>query len=243
MRTALISDIHSNLEALTEVVDYCSKMDIDQYICLGDIIGYGADPNPCCEILREIAAVTLLGNHDAAVIGVMDTDYYYEAAKQALFWTREHLTKENFDWLYTLPYTYREENLGFFHAAPILPSGFYYVVTTADSERHLAVYNRLEEFNFCGHSHLTNKFLLSPDEAKEVPQVKSQSMEGHKWLINVGSVGQPRDRDNRSCFGIFDSETQTFEHVRTAYDIDTTADKIRSAGLDEKFAARLFAGM
>jgi len=184
-----------------------------------------------------------MGNHDAAVIGVMDTDYYYDAAKQALFWTREKLTRENFDWLYSLPYTYRLENLGFFHSAPIVPSAFVYVVTISDAEQHLHTYNRLEEFNFCGHSHLTNTYLLSENSADDASGEPIVSTPDRKWIINIGSVGQPRDRDNRACFGVFDTEAQTFEHVRIPYDIDTTAGKIRDAGLDEKFASRLFSGM
>lgn len=243
MRIAIISDVHSNFEALSVVVEHCRTLAIDEFVCLGDVVGYGADPNPCCELIREIGAVTLLGNHDAATIGVMDTDYYYDAARDALFWTRDILTPENFRWLYSLPYTHRRENLGFYHAAPIIPSGFYYVVSTSDAEKHSRVFGRLEEFNFVGHSHLTNTYALSGERVRDTTNKPVRSVKGAKWIINVGSVGQPRDRDNRSCFGVFDTDAQTFEHVRLSYDIDATAQKILRAGLHEKFARRLYLGV
>ncbi len=243
MRIALISDIHSNMEALTAAFDYIEENQIEKTICLGDMVGYGAEPNECCELIRAKADIALLGNHDAAVIGVMDTDYYYDAARDALFWTRRMLSKENFEWLYSLPYTYRTGNLGFFHSAPILPSGFYYVVSTSDAEKHISVYKRLDEFNFCGHSHLTNSYMLSPVTAEDCSDQPIAHTAGHKWIINVGSVGQPRDRDNRACLGVFDSETQTFEHIRLEYDIESAADKILTSGLDQKFAKRLYSGL
>lgn len=243
MKIALISDVHSNIQALSAAFDYIEAEGIQRTICLGDIVGYGAEPNECCEMIREKADVALLGNHDAAVIGVMDTDYYYDAAREALFWTRRSLSKENFEWLYGLPYTYRSGNLGFFHSAPIVPSGFYYVVSTSDAEKHLSVFKRLDEFNFCGHSHLTNKYLLSPITAEDASHAAAEATSGHKWIINVGSVGQPRDRDNRACMGVFDTDAQTFEHVRIEYDIESAASKIIASGLDQKFAKRLFAGL
>ncbi|MFT7623153.1 MAG: putative phosphodiesterase [Myxococcota bacterium] len=243
MRIAILSDIHSNSEALGAVLDYCKFNRIHKYVCLGDIVGYGADPNACCEMIRSVSSVTLLGNHDAAVSGMMDTEYYYPAARHALFWTRQALTPENFQWLYGLPYTYTMDNLGFFHSAPIMPSGFFYVVRNEDAQAHLKVFEKLQEFNFVGHSHLTNQYILGPRRVKDATGKPVGFQHDKKWIINVGSVGQPRDRDNRACFGLFDTDSQTFEHIRIDYDIDATAGKILRAGLDEKFAKRLFVGL
>ncbi len=243
MRIAILSDIHSNAEALAAVLDYCKFNRIHKYVCLGDIVGYGADPNACCELIRSVASVTLMGNHDAAVSGMMDTEYYYPAARHALFWTRQRLTRDNFMWLYSLPYTYTMENLGFYHSAPIMPSGFFYVVRNEDAQAHLKVFEKLQEFNFVGHSHLTNQYILGPRRVKDATGKPVGFQHDKKWIVNVGSVGQPRDRDNRACFGIFDTDEQTFEHIRIDYDIDTTAGKILRAGLDEKFAKRLFVGL
>jgi len=243
MRVAIISDIHSNHEALTAVLEYCRFNRIHKYICLGDVVGYGADPNPCCDLLREVTSVTLLGNHDAAVSGLMDTQFYYPAAREALYWTRSQLSDENFRWLYSLPYSYQMENLSFFHSAPLRPSGFFYVVRNEDAQAHVKMYDLLHEFNFVGHSHLTNQYTVGPRRAKDLSGEPVTYRHDQRWIINVGSVGQPRDRDQRACFGIFDTETQTFEHVRVDYDIETTAGKILKAGLDEKFAMRLFVGI
>jgi predicted phosphodiesterase len=243
MRIAILSDIHSNYEALTAVLEYCRFNRIHKYVCLGDVVGYGADPNPCCELIRENCSVTLMGNHDAAVSGMMDTEYYYPAARNALYWTRTQLNEENFRWLYSRPYTYEFENVGFFHSAPIMPSGFFYVVRNEDAQAHLKVYERMKEFSFVGHSHLTNQYVLTPRKARDASGKPVKGEPDKKWIINVGSVGQPRDRDNRACFGIFDTDEQTFQHVRIDYDIDATAGKILRAGLDEKFAKRLFVGL
>jgi len=243
MKFAIISDVHSNYEALSAVVGHCKSLGISKFVCLGDVIGYGADPNPCCDLIREICGATLMGNHDAAVIGMMDTDYYYPAAKNALFWTRSQLSEENFQWLYSLPYTYEFENIGFFHAAPIKPSDFFYVVRNEDAQAHLKVFDRLCDFNFVGHSHLTNQYLLGTRRVRDLTGEPVTLQADKKWIINVGSVGQPRDRDNRACFGVFDVDAQSFEHVRIDYDIDSTAQKILDAGLDEKFAKRLFVGL
>ena len=242
MKIAIISDVHSNIEALTTALDWIEVHEIDEIICLGDVVGYGADPNPCCDLIRERATVTLLGNHDAAVIGVMDTDYYYQAARDAIYWTRQKLSPENFRWLYGLPYTHVREDVGFYHAAPIRPSGFFYVVQTKDAQAHTMVYDKLRPWNFVGHSHLTNQYMLNAQKAKDVSGKRLGTKDDRKYIINVGSVGQPRDRDNRLCFGVFDTEAGRFEHVRLEYAIPAAARKIEDAGLDEKFARRLFSG-
>jgi len=242
VRIALISDVHSNLEALTVALDWIDDNRIDQTYCLGDVVGYGADPNPCCDLIRKRCTATLLGNHDAAVIGVMDTDYYYPAARDAIYWTREQLSEANFRWLYSLPYTAVFESMGLYHSAPLRPSGFFYVVQTRDAAAHTSIFDKLPAWNFVGHSHLTCAYALNEDDAEDVTGQTLGPAPGTKHIINVGSVGQPRDRDSRLCFGVFDTEAQSFEHVRLPYDIPTAARKIEHAGLDSKFATRLFAG-
>ena len=209
---------------------------------MGDIVGYGADPDACCELVRTRCNATLLGNHDAAAIGVMDTDYYYPAAREAIYWTRERLSEVNFQWLYGLPYTLVFQSVGLYHAAPLRPSGFYYVVQTRDAAAHTAIYDKLPAWNFVGHSHLTNAYLLTEEGAEELEGATIRQGGDTKLIVNVGSIGQPRDRDNRLCFGIYDTDTQSFTHVRLPYDVSTAARKIELAGLDSKFATRLFSG-
>ncbi len=243
MRIAILSDVHSNYTALRRVYEVARDLGCEKFVCLGDVIGYGADPNPCCDLLRRTTEATLLGNHDAAVIGNMDVEYYYEAARKALLWTRQMLSTDNFRWLYTRPYTWRMDDYYFYHAAPIAPSGFYYAVTERVAVKHLAVFDRLGEFNFVGHSHLTNTYMLSPGGVEDRTGRPVRSVPGRKWIINVGSVGQPRDRDPRACFGMLDTRQGLFEHIRVEYDIDEAAAHIAQAGLSERFAQRLYEGL
>jgi len=243
MKLGIISDIHSNVEALTTVLDWSEKNGIDELVCLGDVVGYGPDPNPCCKLIRESCAVTLMGNHDAAVIGVMEIEYYYDAAREAIYWTRQQLSDENFQWLYGLPYTHVRENAGFFHAAPSKPFNWHYVVQVQDAMKHNGpIYDRLKPWSFVGHSHLTKQFAINGKRVKDVSDKVLSARPDRKYLINVGSVGQPRDRDPRLCFGVFDTVAETFEHQRLVYDIESVAQKIIGAGLAEKFARRLFVG-
>lgn len=243
MRLAILSDIHANLEALEAVYKYIDKANIDRVICLGDVVGYGASPDECCTLIRERADFCLLGNHDAAVTGAMDEAYYYDSAKNVLRWTRERLSDENYRWLYALPYTRLDGKLAFYHSAPIMPSGFFYVVQSSEAQAHIQMQDRLRTICFIGHAHLTIIFGISGKRVKTCDP-KSVNLKGEmQFIVNVGSVGQPRDRDPRACFVIWDSDLEKLEYVRVEYDIETAAAKIIAAGLDEKFAKRLYLGV
>jgi predicted phosphodiesterase len=244
MRFAIISDIHANIQSLSRVLERCEREDVDEIICLGDVVGYGGNPNECCELLRERCTVVLMGNHDAATVGVMDADYYYESARRVLYWSRSVLTADNFTWLYSLPYTHQrpELDVGFYHAAPILPSGFYYVVRNEEAEALTRMKAGLYSHNFIGHSHLTTTYEYNGRKVRDVTG-QYEYIKGRKYLINVGSVGQPRDRNPDACFVIFDSDTKLLRHVRVSYDIDGAAARIREVGHDEKFARRLKLGV
>lgn len=241
---AIISDIHSNYEALTTVYRWLDANRIEDVICLGDVVGYGPEPNIVCDLVRQRCKVTLLGNHDAAVIGAMATDYYRDSARHAIEWTRGELSDENFHWLFGLPFTHAREELGFFHAAPLRPSRWAYVVQEQDAQLHIdhGALPRLKRWNFVGHSHLTSAYALGPRKAQTM-RGENLSLDGElKAIVNVGSVGQPRDRDPRLCFGVYDPNFDTFRHVRLPYDIQSVASKIAHAGLDAGFARRLFEG-
>lgn len=243
MKTAIISDVHSNIEALEAVMARIDQERCDRIVCLGDVVGYGASPDECCNLLRERAVPTLLGNHDAAVTGAMDESYYYQGARHAVQWTRNHLSDENYRWLYSLPYTRVEKDVGFYHSAPVVPSGFFYVVQASEAQAHTQVFDRLRPVSFIGHAHLTLIFGVSE---RRVFQLEPQDLKPNgevRYIVNVGSVGQPRDRDPRACYAVWDHDAERLEYVRVAYDIDTAASKIMAAGLDEKFAKRLFIGV
>jgi len=244
MRIGIFSDTHANIEALNAVVDAYKNEHIDKYACIGDTVGYGASPNECCDLVREIVAFTVLGNHDAAVAGRMDYSYYYDAARNALDYHANILTEDNMRWLKELPYEVREDDLTYCHGSPINLEEFEYIFSTEQAARCLDIWDELGTVTFIGHSHLCKAFALTRDEVFEVIAPKFVIRPDHRYIISVGSVGQPRDYDNRASYTIYDTDEKTFEFKRVGYDIDQAAQKIFDAELLERnFGNRLFLGV
>lgn len=243
MRYGIFSDTHANIEALTAVLEAFEPLGIDRFVCLGDTVGYGASPNECCDIIREKAAFTILGNHDAAVAGRMDYSYYYDAARNALDKHAAELTSPNMEWLQSLPYEVRENELSFCHGSPINLEEFEYIFSTEQAARCLDMWDDLATATFIGHSHLCKAFALTEDEVFEVVATKFEIRPDHRYIISVGSVGQPRDYDPRASYTIFDTDEKTFEFRRVPYDIDGAAQKIFDSNLERNFANRLFLGV
>jgi diadenosine tetraphosphatase ApaH/serine/threonine PP2A family protein phosphatase len=243
VRLAIISDLHANLSATEAVFERIDSTGVDRVICLGDVVGYGANPNEVCALVRERAAFTIVGNHDAAVSGRMDYTDYYEAARQALDWTADHLDPDHLAWLESLPYSVTEGRLCFVHGSPIFPEAFDYVFNLELARAHCRYSNRLAAVSFMGHTHLTRSWRLTDSGAWNMPAAPFRASERFKYLVTVGSVGQPRDYDPRACFVIFDDESLRVEHVRVPYDIRQTGDRIREAGLSDHFARRLARGV
>ena len=243
MRLGILSDIHANYEALSAVLEAYSNESIDDYYCLGDTVGYGGSPNECSEIIREIAKATILGNHDAAVAGRMDYSYYYDAARHALDWSASVLTDQNLGWLRSLPYTYRIGEVGFCHGSPIEPRAYEYIFALEQARELTPFVAELPEVTFIGHSHLCKAFAIGNGEVNDVVAQKFGIRRGYKYIISVGSVGQPRDYDNRACFVICDTDARTVEYTRVEYDIETSAQKIFDADLALNFGKRLFLGV
>ena len=248
MRIGIFSDVHSNIEALTTVIDFFKALEdpVDQYVCLGDVVGYGASPNECCDIVRELAEYTILGNHDAAVCGRMNYAFYYDAARNALDWHAKQLEDHHHQWLKTLPYRHDVKELGvsYCHGAPVNLEDFEYVFNLAQANQLIPRWEELEHITFIGHSHLTKAFELDQTAgATELIGPTLHFKEGKKYIVTVGSVGQPRDNDNRACFGIFDTDQHTFQFFRLSYDIRTSAKKIFDSELSSDFAKRLFFGI
>ncbi len=243
MRIAIISDIHSNVEALTEVLKVVDHQKVDRLVSLGDVVGYGASPNPCCEMVRQNAEVTLLGNHDAAVAGRMDYSFYYDAARHALDWSANVITDENLGWLRSLPYTYRIGDVGFSHGSPIEPRSYEYIFALEQARELMPHAVDLPEVTFIGHSHLCKAFAIGNGEVNDVVAQKFGIRKGYKYIISVGSVGQPRDYDNRACFVICDTDARTVEYLRVEYDIEASAQRIFDADLALNFGKRLFLGV
>ncbi len=243
MRYGIISDVHGNLEALQESVKSLAQERIDRYICLGDVVGYGANPEECVQIVRQLAQVCIVGNHDAAVSGRMDYSYYYDAARHALDWCRKQVSPSSLEWLKSLPYSQREGDIEFCHGSPIQPEEFEYIFTKEKAKELIKFRDQLAWVTFIGHSHLTRSFAIGADEAYNVKGPEFVVRKDFKYIITVGSVGQPRDYDPRSCCAVFDSDTGQFRYVRSEYNIEAQMKKIIAAGLAYNFGARLLVGI
>ena len=244
MRIGIFSDTHSNLEALNAVLGRFDDEKVDRLICLGDTVGYGANPNEACDLVRARAAHTILGNHDAAVAGRMDYSYYYDAARNALDLHAQLLTAGNMTWLKGLPYEVREEHMAYCHGSPVNIEEFDYVFAPEQAARCIPEFDRLADITFIGHSHLCKAFALTRDDVFEVVSQEFEVRPGMRYIVSVGSVGQPRDYDPRASYVIYDSSTRLFQFKRVAYDIEAAANKIfATARLEKNFGNRLFLGV
>ncbi len=236
MRAAIISDIHGNLEALEEVFKFVTEQGIEKIYCLGDVVGYGPNPNECIELIREKCHVVLMGNHDYAAIGQANIDYFNEYARRAAYWTMEQLTDENHAYLTSLPFTHQNDEVILLHASPTNPRHWYYVLSQNEAKIEMNAFN--QPLCFIGHSHVPVIFSKSQMFREEVFSFEK----GEKYIVNVGSVGQPRDGNSKSCFAIFDQDKLQIEYVRLNYNMQKTYKKIIKAGLPHFLADRLLKG-
>lgn len=244
MRYGIISDIHANLEALEATLRYLERCKIDQIICLGDIVGYGANPNECCTLVRQNATYTILGNHDAAVAQRMDYGFYRLSARRALDGHRQALDEHNLNWLKELPYIAHQVDSSFCHASPVEYETFKYIFGVEHMNPLIEDYQSQPFVTFIGHSHLCKCFFYNDQYAEEILNTRFHLVNGYRYVITVGSVGQPRDHDPRACCGIYDSEYGEFEYVRVSYDIRSAAQKIfKTKYLADTFGHRLFLGV
>ena len=245
VRIGVFSDTHANYEALSAVLEAYKTESLDVYYCLGDTVGYGGSPNECANLVREIAKKTILGNHDAAVAGRMDYSYYYEAARQALDTHASLLSPENMAWLKSLPYQEKlpSEGLDLCHGSPVRLEEFEYIFAPEQARDCLPIYEELGHLTLIGHSHLCKVFALTPTTVEELPANDFKLDRDKKYIVSVGSVGQPRDYDNRASYTIFDSDEKKFYFKRIEYDIESAAEKVLKAKLERNFAHRLYIGV
>jgi diadenosine tetraphosphatase ApaH/serine/threonine PP2A family protein phosphatase len=243
MRYGILSDNHANIEALEAVFKAFESEGIDRFVCLGDTVGYGASPNEACSLMRSKVAFAILGNHDAAVAGRMDYSYYYYAARHALDRHAQILEKDNMAWLKELPYEVREGDVLFCHGSPLNVQEFDYIFARDQAARCMSIWEQIPQLTLIGHSHLCKSFALSPDGVHEVVSDRFELRPGWKYIVSVGSVGQPRDYDPRASYTLFDTDKKQFEFKRVDYDIKASAEKIFSADLEPNFGHRLFIGV
>ncbi|APS00681.1 metallophosphoesterase family protein [Pajaroellobacter abortibovis] len=246
MRFGIFSDIHANQEALHAVLQAYRDKRVEVYYCLGDTVGYGGSPNECANLVRQIARATILGNHDAAVARRMDYSYYYEEARHALDVHASILSADNLAWLRSLPYSESVEEHGLLlcHGSPVDLEQFEYIFSVAEAEACFPLWDKLGHITLVGHSHLCKVFALNyaTKTVEELPAVAFKLEPDAKYIVSVGSVGQPRDYDNRASYTIYDSTEKRFEFHRIEYDIELASERIKQANLDANFAQRLFLG-
>ena len=237
MRMAVISDIHGNLEALEAVLSYIDNNHIESVFCLGDIVGYGPNPNETVALIAERCAHVVIGNHDHAALGLTSTEYFNDFAKISTHWTSNNLSDENKNYLHALDFTYSADNLLAVHATPSAPQMWHYILSEVDAQHEFKFFD--ERICFIGHSHFP---IIFNDRAgfTRAPRVKLES--GNKFIVNVGSVGQPRDGNPRACFCVYNKDEDLIEFVRLDYDLEKTREKIIRAGLPVFLADRLKKG-
>lgn len=245
MRLGIFSDIHANYEALSAVLEAYKSEAVEEYYCLGDTVGYGGSPNECATLVREVSKATILGNHDAAVAGRMDYSYYYEAARHALDVHAGILEPNHLEWLKSLPYQVRLEAHGvtLCHGSPVRLEEFEYIFAPEQARECLPIYDELAHLTLIGHSHLCKVFALTANSVEELPSADFDLEPNKKYIVSVGSVGQPRDYDNRASYTLFDSLLKRFSFRRVEYDIESAARKVLEARLERNFAHRLFIGV
>lgn len=238
MRYAIISDIHSNLEAFLAVLVEIGKSGADRIICLGDIVGYGASPNECVDIIRERQIMSLIGNHDKAACGITEPYNFNPAARRAALWTRGELTPENREYLGGLPEEGMIDGFMIVHGSPSDPDR--YILSEYDAAEEFPL---LGEYKLCffGHTHVSVLYSLSGGEVEATRAEGVRIREGFAYLVNPGSVGQPRDRDPRAAYLIFD-DCGYIEFMRVGYHIEEAQKKIIERGLDRFLAERLSLG-
>ena len=241
MRIAVLSDIHGNLEALEAVLAEVDRIGVDLLCSLGDIVGYGPSPAACVEIVRRRAAVSLTGNHDAAVAGLTALDEFNEFARSALEWTAARLDPGQIEYLGLLPYTHRAPELMFVHASPVEPELWHYIHGRTDIEEHFAAFT--ERLCFVGHSHRPGVYAIRSDRSVARCRGFEALRPELRYLVNAGSVGQPRDRDPRASYVLYDTTSDSVEVRRVAYPVEKTQERMRAAGLPAFLIDRLGAGV
>jgi len=244
MRVAILTDIHANQPALEAVLEAVGEAGIERRWCLGDVVGYGAQPDECTGLVSESCELSLVGNHDLAVTGEISTDVFSASAAAAVEWTRENCDPKTIEFLKALKPENSEQEVGLYHASPRDPVWEY--VLAVDQARE-CIAEQSGRVSLIGHSHVALWF--TDGEGPRGANGGGQAEDGRaidltedRWLLNPGSVGQPRDGDRRAAWLELDTDEWRATYHRVDYDIERAADAIRAAGLPDLLADRLFVG-
>lgn len=241
----MITDIHANLPALEAVLESTEQTTVEEIWCLGDVLGYGVEPDACTELVRERCEICLVGNHDLAVLGSLDIASFSEAAAVAVEWTRANVSDRTLEVLRDLDPQGERNGFGLFHASPRDPV-WEYVLSSEQADAGMNA--SAQRIGLIGHSHVA-LFFNRPTRGKEDETRGAQASDGAlldlsqgDWLINPGSVGQPRDGDPRAAWLELDTEAETACFHRVPYDIERAAAPIAEEGLPSRLADRLYTG-
>lgn len=238
---AVISDIHANLEALTAVLADIRGRGFESTYCLGDVVGYGCDPSACLDLVMEHCDIRLMGNHEYYALGKVSSEYLSPVAAQSAVWTQQHLSDADLKTIAGFDMEAHLADIDLVHASPYEPDSWRYILATQEARR---AFDRMRgTICFYGHSHLPMIFSQSPEgEIRHQVGHDIQPSDEKKYLINVGSVGQPRDGDPNACYVSFDTESRSVSYHRVAYDIAATQQKMRAAGVPGMLVERLTVG-
>ncbi|RMG61256.1 MAG: metallophosphoesterase [Deltaproteobacteria bacterium] len=246
MKVAVISDVHSNMDALSVVLDDIEGEGVAQVWCLGDLVGYNAEPDACIEEVRKRCTYVVLGNHDAAVAGHFEPLHFNLAARAAVEWTRKVLKRDNLAYLDRLPSARSvTEEILLVHGSPSDPEAYIMGISQAESELQYLFQRLRKRICFFGHTHVPVLYGMtrSGEVFHEPGEGEVRLDQENLYLINPGSVGQPRDGDPRASYLVLDLRELTVKWVRLVYDVDSAQEKVLRAGLPEFLASRLSRGM
>lgn len=238
MKYAIISDVHANLEAVEACFREIERLKADRVICLGDLVDYCAQPNEVISIIKNNCDVVLLGNHDEAQYNYPLAERFNERAKASSIHTRTILKPRHLEYIKSLELTHSKNDLFFVHASPFEPSSYDYVLDEDTAALNFRSFT--EKICFIGHSHRPKIFERSESGVKTVNEGKLKK--NRRYIINVGSVGQPRDGNNKLSFGYFDSDEFIYSNIRADYDRSSASIKIYKEGLPVLLAARILEG-
>jgi predicted phosphodiesterase len=239
MRFAIFSDVHGNLEALEAVLADARSRKCTRFVCLGDVVGYNANPSECVDRVRELDCPVVKGNHDEAASRRSHPGDFNEIAERAIAWTRDHLTEQDKAWLRGLPLQRRVHDFSIVHATLDTPEQWGYVFNNLDAAASFT-YQRTN-ICFFGHTHVPMVFVR--DETVHRERVEHVRIEpAKKYFINMGSVGQPRDGNWRAAYCVYDTENNLVQQFRVKYDLAAVQKKIAEAGLPKLLAERLAIG-
>jgi diadenosine tetraphosphatase ApaH/serine/threonine PP2A family protein phosphatase len=241
MKYGFFSDVHANLEALKAcIIDFRTEK-LDKLFFLGDAVGYGPNPDECVKLIKDVATVKLMGNHDYAALGLMETEFFNQYAAESMGWTKSSISRKTIEIMSDFELQYMLDNLLLVHSSPREPELWHYILDMEDATESFEYFT--QKICLLGHTH--RPYIVYKEKEGETVLSKQNEeiiTEDRRYLVNIGSVGQPRDGDPRSCYLIYDVETGGIRHKRVSYNIKATQKDMAKIGLPEYLIERLAVG-